>query len=243
VLTGYAIFGRGIAVREAASRADDDSHGIPPCYVQRMYNLINQHSAAILQSIGPNHVPDYDWLVENLLHGVAAPEFRRRYQRFWAMNQAKLCPDFYADYFQRLQNQIQNPISPAVLANQLYQVPTRRDGHQSLQFSFVTKLAHMANSHAPIYDSLVAAFYFFQPSVRGQSMEQRIARLVAFHEFLILEYRRVLHHGLLTPAICHFRREFNPHHFTDEKVIDSLIWGYVSLLWKGGLFNGPVQYV
>ncbi len=36
---------------------------------------------------------------------------------------------------------------------------------------------------------------------------------------------------------------FNPQHFTEEKMIDSLIWGYVSLLWNGGLFNGQVQYL
>ena len=159
------------------------------------------------------------------------------------MNPAQLCPDFYAAYFQLLQNQIQNPIGLAVLTDQLYQVPTHQNGRQSLQFSFVTKLAHMVNSHAPIYDSLIAAFYFFQPPSRRQSVEQRTARLVGFHDFLVREYRRVLEHGLLTPAICHFRREFNSQHFTDEKVIDSLIWGYVSLLWNGGLFNDQVQYL
>jgi len=47
---------------------------------------------------------------------------------------------------------------------------------------------------------------------------------------------------LLAPAIRHFRIEFDPQHFTDEKVIDSLIWGYVSLLRNGGIINGHVQY-
>ncbi len=128
------------------------------------------------------------------------------------------------------------------LAQQLYNTPTHGNGRQSLQCSFATKLLHMVNPNAPIYDSLVAAFYFFQEPGRNKPLGQRIAAYVAFHTFLAEEYRRILANGLLAASIQAFRQQFNPQHFTDEKVIDSLLWTYVALLRSGGVTSGTIIY-
>jgi hypothetical protein len=66
--------------------------------------------------------------------------------------------------------------------------------------------------------------------------------LVAFHGFLTQEYARVLNGGLLASAIQEFRLRLNPQHFTDEKIVDSLIWAFVALLRKGALPKGQIVY-
>lgn len=88
----------------------------------------------------------------------------------------------------------------------------------------------------------VAAFYFFFDPHRGLALAERIAEFVVFHNFLQVEYNRILNNGLLANSIQAFRQQFNPQCFTDEKVIDSLIWGFVVLLMNGGRINGQILY-
>jgi hypothetical protein len=80
-----------------------------------------------------------------------------------------------------------------------------------------------------------------EPSTK-LSLQQRIAGFVTFHNFLIQEYARVLQNGLLASAIQEFHLQLTPQHFTDEKIVDSLIWAFVKLLHKGALLNGQIVY-
>jgi hypothetical protein len=101
----------------------------------------------------------------------------------------------------------------------------------------------MTNRHLPIYDSQVARFYFFQEPSRELALQERINGFVALHDFLIEEYARVLKYGLLTSSIQEFRLRLKPQHFTDEKIVDSLIWAFVALLRKGALPKGQIAYL
>ncbi len=58
-----------------------------------MYSLINRYAAAIVRSIPSTHVPDYDWLVQNV-GKVNSHDYQSRYRKFWAMNAAQLSPAF-----------------------------------------------------------------------------------------------------------------------------------------------------
>lgn len=86
----------------------------------------------------------------------------------------------------------------------------------------------MVSPTTPIYDSLIAAFYSFQEPKNKQPLVTRIAVYTAFLDFLSQEYRRVLANNLLDASIQAFRNHFTPQQFTDEKVIDSLLWAYVA---------------
>ena len=206
-----------------------------------MYDLINQHIQVILPFIPQCHVQEYDFLTQNLPQ-AGTPEYQHRYKHYWRMNMAIRSANYFAAYFQTLQAaQVNLPIL-GNLAQQLYQIPTHANNRQSLQFSFVTKLLHMINIHAPIYDSSVASFYLFREPKHTQPLQQRIEVLTNFHAFLVREYGRVLQNGLLAQSIQQFRQHFQPQNFTDEKVIDSLIFWYVALLRNGGLMNGQVIY-
>lgn len=206
-----------------------------------MYDLINNHVQIILATIPQNHVTDYDWLIQNLQQ-AGTPQYQANYRNYWGMNAARLNAAYYGAYFQALQAALANPPPLGNLAQALYQIPAHANGRQSLQFSFATKLLHMANPQSPIYSKEVAAFYFFQGPDYNHPLQQRINDLVAFHNFLSTEYARVLTNGLLTTSFQAFHAQFNPQHFTDVKIIDSLIWAFVALLNNGALMNGQIIY-
>ena len=157
------------------------------------------------------------------------------------MNAARLSAKFCDRYFDTMRIAFSQPPSLEALARELYEVPTRDSGEQSLQFSFLSKLVHMAHLHLPIYDSMVASFYHFIPPSRG-GVEKRIAAYMKFYEFLKMEYARILTNDNLAKSIEAFRHRFNPVEYSDEKVLDSLIWGCVGFLNDHALQEGKVVY-
>lgn len=206
-----------------------------------MYHLINKHIQAVLRSIPRNHVTEYDWLRQNL-NLCGTPPYQTRYKNYWRLNAARLSANFCNVYFQALQAAKTKCPEAGRLTQRLYATPTHENGRQGLQFSFATKLVHMVDPTTPIYDSLIAGFYFWQEPSRKLSVAQRVAEFTKFHVFLTNEYRRILRQNLLSTSIQNFRNHFSPRHFTDEKVIDSLLWAYVALLRNGGITNGTVIY-
>lgn len=205
-----------------------------------MYRVIEAHFSEVVASIKPRHVTEYEWLVENLV-SVREAQYQRRYRTYWVMNAARLNASYCTEYFRRLEAAAQSIPDLGRLVRDLYLVPAQSNDRQSLQFSFATKLLHMRNRYLPIYDSLVADFYYFEPD-RSPDLEPRIRRLERFYAFLRDEYERVLADGLLTRSIAAFRDRFKPAYFTDEKIVDSLIWAFVSRLRSGGLLDGAVTY-
>jgi len=211
-----------------------------------MYELINQFAQTVVGTIPPEHVTNYEWLLQNAGQ-ASTPNYQERYRRYWAMNRARLSPAFYAAYFGAMSAAMTQTPTLATLALNLHAASANSKGRHSLQFSFATKLLHMTNQQLPIYSSEVAAFYLFQePEIKKpkdpQDLQRRIAILVTFHDFLKQEYARVLQNNLLAPAIQEFRVRLNPQQFTDEKIVDSLIWGFVGLVWKGALQKGEIAY-
>lgn len=210
-----------------------------------MYDLINQFARTVVSTISPEHVTDYEWLLQNAGR-AGMPDFQKRYRRFWAMNAPRLSPAFHTTYFTTLTAALSRPPTLSSVAETLHAASARRNGQKSLQFSFATKLLHMTNQHSPIYDSQVAAFYFFLEPERNpkdpNDIQRRISELVTFHDFLKQEYARVLQNNLLATAIQEFRVRLNAQRFTDEKVVDSLIWAFVGLLWNGALPKGQITY-
>lgn len=206
-----------------------------------MYSLIEAHAQSIVGSIPVAHVRDYDWLVENI-DRTGESEYQSKYRAYWAMNTARLSPSYYQEYFGRLAKATDSMPTLGSLVASLYKVPTHRNERQSLQFSFATKLIHMKNRRMPIYDSQIAAFYFFREPARTLSLENRIGQLENFHVFLRSEYARILANDLLAASIAAFRTALLPVYFTEEKVIDSLIWAFVSRLRNGATRDASVIY-
>jgi len=205
-----------------------------------MYHFINEQIESIIESFDAGHVRKYDWLVAHL-HQAGNVEFQKKYRTFWRMNAARLSQGFCDRYFEILQEKQQNQLNLKEIVYSLYDVPSNSKGKNSLQFSFSTKMAHMVNQNLPIYDSLISEFYFFEPNARME-LDDRVTELLDFYTFLQAEYLRIQEEGLLKHSIRAFRKHFNPQYFTDAKVIDSLLWAFVSFMYDGALVDRLVVF-
>ncbi len=195
-----------------------------------MYELININLLAILKSLPLQlgHVDEYDYLMQNR-YLVGDLGYQKRYCTYWRLFGAGLSADFRREYFTILQEHLNNNnTNLEQVLRKLYIKPVNAKGHRKIQFSFSSKLIHMVDPHSPIYDSMVASFFSF--NAKAKTTEEKISELLEFHQFLVAEYQRVLKLDLLTPSIQQFRQLFSPIKFTDEKVIDSLIWAF--LQWQ-----------
>jgi hypothetical protein len=186
--------------------------------INRLYQEINDTAQAVVRRIPEGHVTEYEWLLEHIeLAGQAG--YQRRFRDYWRMNAARLGREFYEMYFAKLAEALGVEIELGSLVRDL-----RASAKGRLQCSFATKLLHTANPELPIYDSLVAGFYGFEPAGNGLP-EEKLRRLLEFYAFLKAEQVRVVEGGLLRPAMEAFRERFRPVRFTEQKVVDSLIWG------------------
>mgnify|MGYP001078049123 CR=1 FL=1 len=194
---------------------------------QHKYNQINDRAGDVINSIDPAHVTEYDWLVQNI-NQLDTSQYRRRYSVFWRLNGAGLSQTYREAYFSFLRDGLNNnALSLNELAHRLYLIPINTN-RQALQFSFCTKLCHMLDRNLPIYDSQIRKFYDYAAPLGGQTVDARIADLVNFHSFLVNEYKQIIAENLLYTSIQAFRHRLSPQHFTDIKVVDSLIWAFVN---------------
>jgi|GEM_PF-3031753 len=193
-----------------------------------MYNMLNANITAILNVLNQTragspqyHVAEYQWLLNNFT-STLSPGYKQRYANYWGMN-----PFFPATalpaYFSLLTAaSAHKPVSYANALMAFYPVSRRIDK------SFISKLCHTCSPHLPLIDSYISNFYFFSQPPLGLSVLNKVAFYDGFHRFLQAESKRVLTTGVLTPAINAFRAYFSatPSAITDEKIIDSLIWGW-----------------
>lgn len=204
-----------------------------------MYGLLRRYAEEIIGSISEAHVASYEGLLQNL---AAADDevYQQQYRQFWAMNAAMLTQTFRDEYFQILSEQPNVGIRE--LLAQLYDPNSPDRSKRTLQFSFATKLVHMHNPTLPIFDSRVMQFYGLKVPTPNVPKKYRIERCCQIHAFLDIEYDRVRRNRLLAEPIQLFKDHFDTVYFSDEKIIDSLIWGYIRLVKSGAVQNGVVVY-
>jgi len=210
-----------------------------------VYRLINQNAAAAIKALYRiGDLNEYLRLRAEFVSDRAATSnaaFQKSYRRYWRMNAARLPESFYARYFKVLaQCQGRGHADVATVARTISDAEGENHG---LQFSFATKLAHMVDPHVPVFDSFVANFYFFAVPSRNRPFEDRLASLLEFHAFLSREYARVIRLRLLAPAIDQLRSQCELESTVpDERLVDWLIWAWVSLLRGGAQVHGQALY-
>ena len=211
-----------------------------------MYEMMNQNCGDVLAELDRiSDLPRYLDLRKRLgeVDVSADPEFQLQYRAYWRMNVARLGDPFYSQYFGILETLKEEGIDNPDEALREIALIHHTAERPSLQFSFATKLLNTLDPKAPVYDSYVSAFYFFTPRPSDQPVQLRLEELLEFYSFLRREYARVLDAGLLSPAVAKFREHFQiDHTLCDERVIDLLIWGFVSLLRNGAQLQGKALY-
>jgi hypothetical protein len=212
-----------------------------------MYSRLNESIDLVCSNIDPTtDIKPYIRLTRAIwnIDVSADNDFQSSYRKYWQLNAARLGSTFvgaYFSYFEKLKQE--SKIELKRVAQDLFEVPTHGDGRQSLQFSFASKMVHMLRPQFPVYDSTVEAFFFLPLGSQSESTERKLDRLLESHRFLKWEYDRVLNEGLLRPAITAFRGRFSlGPEYTDQKIIDTLIWKFVSVLRSGAIRDGAIVY-
>jgi hypothetical protein len=157
------------------------------------------------------------------------------------MNAARLTPAFFDAYFEYLEKNKHNYlINIREVCDYLYSIPTDKQDGKSLQFSFASKLVHMINPIEPIFDRMIRDFYFLPEFQTSKDFKRKVSERILIYDFLKCEYKRIIEDSLLKEPIIKFRQQLKPKTFTDEKIIDSLIWGFASnagISIMGGIFK------
>lgn len=210
-----------------------------------MYTLINKNIKAILAVLAATrfkkpkyHVAEYSSLLANLV--PCPPDYNMLYSRYWGISPITLPVASHKPYFRLLHAAGPHrpiPYAPALMA--FYPVSGR------IEASFISKLCHMWTPNAPIVDRYIRSAFCFGPPLGTSAVPAavRAAEHTAFLRFLQAEYTRVLTAGTLAPSIAAFRAAFPLYvvAFTDEKIVDSLIWGLSKTIPLGaGPLAGPV---
>ncbi len=204
----------------------------------RKYEIINRNIDLILGNIDEDlDIRTYLTLLSRFRNVDVTwdTEFQKKYCRYWRLFGAGLSQDFRSAYFELMEGSKGRAL-PSIreLTRILSTVPSNSLGRRTLQFSFASKLLHTLDPHRPIYDSMVATFYRFSVPNPTKSFEGRLQSFLSFYDFLVAEYKQVLTNRLLEQPIAIFRNHFSgSDEYTDEKIVDTLIWRLVDLKKNG----------
>lgn len=191
------------------------------------FTEIEANAPRIVKEIGAEAVDVYRYLVRTFDAGPILGDrlFQFTYRSYYRMDLAGLTRDFKTTYFALLeQSRGRANIDLRTLATDLYALPSIR-GFQTLQFSFVTKLAHTADRRCPIYDAEVAGLFDFRPPYNYKPFPQRLNEYMTFHDHLRDVYAEIVAKDHLANARALFRTLYDPAGSVPEiKVLDFIFW-------------------
>jgi hypothetical protein len=171
-------------------------------------------------------------------------EYKTIYRKYWQLNAARLSDNYCNHYFQVMEDyRHKDHIDIEDVVKALYEVPSNSKGRKTIQFSFATKLLHTIDNTRPVYDSLVGDFYFFPQIKPSWKYNKKLAAHSRAYDFLVREHKRILDEGLLSESIRKFRERFGlPRTYTDQKIIDTLLWKFAAYARSGAIMFEKIKY-
>lgn len=132
-----------------------------------MYKIINDNISLVINGINRNRdIEPYLTLQALFQNGSISDNsnYKTTYRKYWQLNAARLS-DNYCEHYFRVLEKYRNREDKSIegIVKELYEVPSNAKDKKTLQFSFATKLLHTIDNTRPIYDSLIADFYFLPP--------------------------------------------------------------------------------
>jgi len=160
----------------------DQSHQIPTVSAQR-----RKHQQAALSFLDNEPIDVYLFL-QNRFEATCDCRTDRVFQflfrSYYRPDNAGLSDNFKIAYSSLLQmNRGAETVDMEGICRELFHYETARR-IQSLKFSFATKLAATINVNLPIYDSLVADVFEFNPPYGEKEFDKRLNRFMGFYGVL-----------------------------------------------------------
>jgi hypothetical protein len=212
-----------------------------------MYRIINDNIYSIIDTVNRRRdIEPYITLQSIFQNGsiLNNGNYKTIYRSYWQLNAARLSDNFCEHYFQVLEkyrSREDRDINKVV--KELYEVSSNSKDKKTLQFSFATKLLHTIDNTRPVYDSLVADFYFLPQIKPTWKFDKKLSAYQKAYEFLQKEHQRIIDNNILSAAISKFRAHFDlPVTYTDQKIIDTLLWKFTSFLRAGAIRESKIKY-
>jgi len=205
-------------------------------------NYIDTHRVRVIENLDPESIDVYVFLSKRFDICDVSKDllFQSRFRSFYRLDSAGLTKEWKTEYFNVLQAlRGRDSADLRTLAFNFYLIP-RIKGDNSLQFSFVTKLAHTLNASSPIYDKEIASAFAFSWPIYGL-LDNRMDRLLKFHEWLKSAYSSIIADGLMSNTMHAFHAKFpdKVSSLADVKILDFIFWSAGKLIRTGQLPDPP----
>ena len=189
---------------------------------------LNENAQLIVDTVGREAVDVYLFLSEEFARGPVTHNFLFQfvYRSYYRLDSAGLTPGFKSAYFAWMENSRADPhVEIAAIVRDLHQIPNLK-GQASLQFSFVTKLAHTINPDYPIYDAEVAKCLGFRAPYNTKHFDARLQEYLTFYESLRKFYEQVTIQRSLEQVVRLFEKTYlsAERAMPSVKVLDFIFW-------------------
>lgn len=189
---------------------------------------INRNGEEIVRAIGQESVDVYCFLSDEFKRTSVVENrvYQFVYRSFYRLDNAGLTPEFKHMYFRLLQEtRNTSEVDLPEVTRTLFAIPNRR-GQQSLQFSFVSKLANTVNPNYPIYDAEVASVFGFRAPYNYKKFDVRLGEYMVFYNGLRNNYERIIAENLLSGPRQKFREIYDApvNRVPEIKVLDFIFW-------------------
>jgi len=211
-----------------------------PKYKQLDILRINNHADIIIRNIKEESLATYCFLQKQWKSSSAVKNklFQFVYRSFYRMDNAGLTDEFKERYFELMEiNRNKKNIDLEEISEDLGRFKNLKK-QDTLQFSFITKLASTIDTQFPIYDKKIATAYKFKNYYK-KDVILRFPPLIDFYNFLKEDYETILNENKLVKSLATFDAEFFEYKDSISlvKKIDFILWSAGDLSAKTNLFK------
>ena len=198
--------------------------------------FIESKCVAIIKNIDQESIDVYKFLQTQFRSSDVSKNylFQFVYRNFYRLDNAGLTKDFKIEYF-KVMERYKNEDVPdyETVLTPFHDIRNLKD-HDSLQFSFITKLLATIHDQLPIYDSAVAkVFGMKRPVVKEPERKLQLYKEQFKH--IKGAYLIIMGQKLLPRTISEFNHRFPEHGLSDIKVLDFIFWSTGKLISSGSL--------
>lgn len=186
-----------------------------------------ENKEAIIENLDEESLAAYTFIKSEWDKGDVTrnPLFQFVFRSFYRIDNAGLTKEFKKKYFEIMESKrgSSQPFSMEAVCKDLYEIK-RHKGDNSLQFSFVTKMANTIFEDMPIYDSEVASMYGFKPPTTEKDLDKKLEKLMGFYDMLTTDYQEKVNDVELNAVFDLFDTRFGDRQMPVYKKLDFIVW-------------------
>lgn len=206
--------------------------------IEQLVVELDKNKIKVFDKIGQESIDVYLFIEQQFKEPtVSRPVFEFVYRSFYRLDSAGLTDEWKNVYFDYLfapslrgLKREKAKIELEKILENFHRIPTIK-GHQSIQFSFATKLLHTLNPSLPIYDSLIKQVVTM-PTMTESTSKARIAKCITAYEALLNSCDELLENKEVMNLISQFKNDYNVREMSDAKALDFLLWGLAKVKEK-----------